>query len=140
MQTRAEELRKKINGDFIFFRRGGKAYVIRDQATIDRARKFWAPEEELGKKQEELGKQQEALGKQQEELGDKMEQVHVAVPDMSAELDKLKSELQQLNGGATQDQIGDIQSKIGELAESRSASFSRRRARRNRSWAGNRAS
>ena len=56
------------HGDFIWFERDEKSYVIRDQATIDRAKKFWAPQEELGKKQEALGQQQEALGKQQEEL------------------------------------------------------------------------
>jgi beta-lactamase regulating signal transducer with metallopeptidase domain len=110
-----EKLRKTIPGDFIWFQRDEKSYVIRDQATIDRARKLWAPQEELGKKQEELGKQQEALGKQQEELGAKMEQVHVSVPDMTAELDKLKAELKKLSSGATVEQVGEIQSEIGDL-------------------------
>ncbi len=110
-----ERLRKQIPGDFIWFQRDEKSYIIRDQATIDRARKLWAPQEELGKKQEELGRQQEALGKQQEELGARMEQIHVNVPDMTAELDKLKAELKQLSSNATVDQLGDIQSEIGEL-------------------------
>jgi len=110
-----EKLRKNIPGDFIWFQRDEKSYVIRDQATIDRARKLWAPQEELGKKQEALGQQQEALGKQQEELGAKMEQIHVTVPDMSAQLDKLKAELKQLSSGATVEQVGHIQEEIGEL-------------------------
>jgi beta-lactamase regulating signal transducer with metallopeptidase domain len=110
-----EKLRKTIPGDFIWFERDEKSYVIRDQATIDRARKFWAPQEELGKKQEALGKKQEILGKQQEALGAKMEQIHVTVPDMSAELDKLKAELKQLSSSATMEQVGHIQSEIGEL-------------------------
>jgi beta-lactamase regulating signal transducer with metallopeptidase domain len=113
--THAEKLKKQIPGDFIWFERDEKSYVIRDQATIDRARKFWAPQEELGKKQEELGKQQEALGKQQEALGAQMEQIHVNVPDMTAELDSLKAKLKQLNSGATMDQVGQIQSEIGDL-------------------------
>ncbi len=110
-----EKLKKSIQGDFIWFQRDEKSYIIRDQATVDRARAFWAPQEELGKKQEELGKQQEALGKQQEELGERMEQVKVKVPDMTAELDKLKAELKQLNSSATMEQVGHIQSEIGEL-------------------------
>jgi beta-lactamase regulating signal transducer with metallopeptidase domain len=110
-----EKLRKQIPGDFIWFQRDEKSYVIRDQATIDRARKLWAPQDELGKKQEELGKQQEALGKQQEALSAKMEQIHVNVPDMTAELDKLKAELKQLSSGATVEQVGRIQSEIGDL-------------------------
>jgi len=110
-----EKLRKTIPGDFIWFQRDEKSYIIRDQATIDRARKLWAPQEELGKKQEELGKQQEALGKQQEELGAQMEKIQVNVPDMSAELDKLKAELKKLSSGATVEQVGHIQEEIGEL-------------------------
>lgn len=110
-----EKLRKKIQGDFIWFQSDEKSYIIRDQAMIEQARKFWAPQEELGKKQEELGKQQEALGKQQEEIGARMEQIHVNVPDMTAELDKLKAELKALSSGATVEQVGHIQSEIGEL-------------------------
>jgi len=111
-----ERLKKQIPGDFIWFSRDEKSYIIRDQATIDRARQFWAPQEELGKKQEELGRQQEALGKQQDELGARMEKVHVKVPDMTAQLDKLRAELKQLSSeGATIDKLGDLQSEIGEL-------------------------
>jgi beta-lactamase regulating signal transducer with metallopeptidase domain len=114
-KEQVEELRKKIQGDFIWFRRDGKSYIIRDQTTIDRAKAFWAPQQELGKKQEELGKQQEALGRQQEELGAKMEQIHVKVPDMANELEKLQAELKQLNSSATMEQVGQIQSEIGDL-------------------------
>jgi len=111
----AEKLKKQIPGDFIWFERDEKSYIIRDQATIERARKLWAPQEELGKKQEELGKQQEALGQQQEELGRKMEQIKVNVPDMTAELDRLKAKLQKLGPSATVEQLGDLQSEIGDL-------------------------
>ena len=110
-----EKLRKSISGDFIWFERDEKPYVIRDQATIDRARAFWAPQEELGKKQEALGKQQEELGKQQEALGSKMEQVRVHVPDITAQLDKLKAKLKAMSDGATMEQVGDLQSEIGDL-------------------------
>ena len=110
-----EKLKKQIPGDFIWFQRDEKSYIIRDQATVDRARGLWAPQEELGRKQEELGKQQEELGRQQEELGNKMQQVRVDVPDMTAELDKLKAKLQKLGPGATMEQIGDLQSEIGDL-------------------------
>lgn len=110
-----EKLRKQIPGDFIWFQRDEKSYIIRDQATLERARKLWAPQQELGAKQEELGKQQEALGKQQEELGARMERIQVKVPDMTAELDKLRAELKSLSAGATAEQVGRIQSEIGEL-------------------------
>ena len=40
-----EKLRKQISGDFIWFQRDEKSYVIRDQATVDRAKKLWEPQE-----------------------------------------------------------------------------------------------
>lgn len=110
-----EKLKQTISGDFIWFQRDEKSYIIRDQATVNRAKAFWAPQEELGKKQAELGKQQEALGAQQEQLGKKMEEVRVNVPDMTADLDRLKAKLQQMGPTATVDQIGELQSEIGEL-------------------------
>jgi len=109
------KLRKQIPGDFIWFERDEKSYIVRDQPTVERARKLWAPQEELGKKQEELGKQQEALGKQQEALGQRMEQVRVNVPDMTAELDRLKAKMQKLGPSASMEQLGELQSEIGEL-------------------------
>lgn len=110
-----ERLKKQIPGDFIWFSRDEKSYIIRDQATIARARAFWAPQEELGKQQELLGKQQEELGRQQEALGQKQEEVRVKVPDMTAELDRLKAKLQKLGSTATLEQLGDLQSEIGDL-------------------------
>ena len=78
--------------------RDGKAYIIRDPATIKQAMDFFAPARELGRQQEALGKQQEALGAQQEALGAKqealgeqMEKVRVKIPDMTAELAKTRS-------------------------------------------------
>lgn len=112
-----QKLRKSIQGDFIWFQADEKSYIIRDQATIDRARKLWAPQEELGKKQEELGKQQDILGKQQDALGARMEKIQVKVPDMTAELDKLKAELKALGSSASMDQIGKIQEEMGALQE-----------------------
>ena len=110
-----ERLKKGIPGAFIWFQRDEKSYIIRDQAIVDRARAFWAPQEELGKQQETLGKQQEELGKKQEALGKKMEEVRVNVPDMTAALDALKAKLQKLGPTATMEQVGDLQSEIGEL-------------------------
>ena len=112
-----QELKKTIPGDFIWFRRDGKSYIIRDQATVQRAHAFWAPQAELGKQQEELGRQQEELGKQQEELSRKMEDVRVEVPDMTKTMEELQAELKKLGSSATSEQIGQLQEKIGALQE-----------------------
>lgn len=109
-------LRRQGNADFIWFRRNGKAYIIRDAATVQQAKAFLAPQEALGKQQEELGRQQEPLGAQQEELGRQMEQVRVEVPDLTAELHKLEAQVEQLHKhGGTLEELGELQGALGEL-------------------------
>jgi len=118
----ASSLRHNFPGDFIWFIHDGKAYIIRDPATIKQAMDFFAPAQALGRQQEELGKQQEALGAQQEALGAKqealgeqMEKVHVKIPDLTAELEKLQADLKKLGTDGTQDDLGRIQEKIAEI-------------------------
>lgn len=110
-----EFLQEKNPGDFIWFRRDGKSYVIRDAATIKRAKDFFAQVQELDKKQEDLGQQQEALGNQQEALGKQQEEVHVQIPDMTEDLHKLEAELKALGSSGSQEDLGRIQGAIGEL-------------------------
>jgi beta-lactamase regulating signal transducer with metallopeptidase domain len=111
----ATSLRGKIKGDFIWFQRDEKSYLIRDQETVNRAKGLFKSEEELGQKQDALGKQQQTLGDQQRDLGKKMEAVHVQIPDMSADMQKLEAQMKQLSAGGTQEQLGDLQRQIGEL-------------------------
>jgi|HubBroStandDraft_6_1064221.scaffolds.fasta_scaffold09819_2 bla regulator protein BlaR1 len=117
-----EFLQEKIPGDFIWFRRDGKSYVIRDQAAIKRAKDFFAGVDALDKKQEELGRQQEALGRQQEALGKKQEGIRIQIPDLTEDLRKLEAELKALGTigseedlARIQERIGDLQSKLGDL-------------------------
>jgi bla regulator protein BlaR1 len=112
----ARSLRNKIPGEFIWFEREDKSYIISDQATVDRAKAFWAPQEKLSKEQEDLGKQQEALGEQQEEAARKMEEMKLKIPDLTAEMQKLESEMKQLSAnGGTMEEIGNLQGELGEL-------------------------
>jgi beta-lactamase regulating signal transducer with metallopeptidase domain len=109
-------LRRMSKADIVWFRRDGKAYVIRDAATIEEAKAIWAPQRALSEQQEELGRQQEALGAQQEELGKQMEQVRVPIPDLTAELQKLQAQLEQFHKhGATQEELGELQGALGNL-------------------------
>jgi beta-lactamase regulating signal transducer with metallopeptidase domain len=115
--------RAKVTEHEIQFRHDGKSYVIHDQATVDRARKLFAPIFELSKKQDELGKQQSELGEKQSELGRQMTEIRVKMPDLAVELKALEEKMAALrvNGGTTselgelQSQLGEIQSKIGEV-------------------------
>jgi hypothetical protein len=53
----------------LYVRQGGSAYVIRDPATLRKAKSLFEPQEALGRQQAELGSRQAALGRQQAQLG-----------------------------------------------------------------------
>jgi beta-lactamase regulating signal transducer with metallopeptidase domain len=115
----AGELRSKIPGDFIWFEHDGKSYIIRDQATIGRAKQIWQQRGDSAKLQQQLqAKEQELSKEMHDQVQQKMQDIRVKVPDMSAELQKLQSEVKQLNAnGATLQQLGDLQRQVGELQQ-----------------------
>jgi bla regulator protein blaR1 len=115
----AKSLSGKIPGDFIWFERDEKSYIIRDPATVDRAKKLWAQKNDVSRQQDELRKKEEALGKQmREQVQQKMADVRVKVPDLTAQLQKLQDEVKNLSAsGATMQQLGDLQREVGELQQ-----------------------
>jgi bla regulator protein blaR1 len=113
----AKSLSDKIPGDFIWFERDEKSYVIRDPATVERAKQLWAGSSDFAKQQEALRKKQEELGKEmREQVQQKMNELRVKIPDLTAEIQKLQSDVKDLNAsGATLQQLGDLQKEVGEL-------------------------
>jgi beta-lactamase regulating signal transducer with metallopeptidase domain len=64
-----KRLRGRDQGDLLWFKRDGKAYVVRDAATLQRVKEIWRPVGELGAQQGKLGAQQGKLGAEQGKLG-----------------------------------------------------------------------
>jgi beta-lactamase regulating signal transducer with metallopeptidase domain/predicted nucleic acid-binding Zn-ribbon protein len=114
-----EKARQVAHGDFLWFERDGKSYVIDDQAALAQLKPMQDKMEDLGKQQEALGKQQEELGRQQEALGRKQEQASVPTPDVSKELESLNAAIKKLTaqsgGSVTAEQLAEISSKLGDL-------------------------
>ena len=67
--TDVTELRHAYGRQFFWFRHDGRAYVVRDAATIHDLMDLYRPQFELGREQGELGGRQGALGRKQGELG-----------------------------------------------------------------------
>jgi hypothetical protein len=121
-----DKARSFAHGDFLWFSRNGKSYVVDDPQTIARIQSMYKPMEDLGRQQEELGRQQEVLGRQQEELGRKQELATVPTPDIAREMAELNAAAASLQATKTatitadqlselQNKIGDLQGKLGEL-------------------------
>lgn len=114
-----DKARKVAHGDFLWFQRDGKSYVIDDPALLATIKPMQDKMDALGKQQEGLGKQQEELGKQQEALGQQMEQIKVPTPDMKSELDKLQAvqaKLSAIQGkDASQEQLAEIEGQLADI-------------------------
>jgi len=70
-----EAMRRSVDGDFLWFRRDGKAYVVTDPAILAQVRKSWAEADVLGERMRVLGDQMEVHGKKMEAIGQQMEKV-----------------------------------------------------------------
>jgi len=62
-----EAIRRGIKGEFFWFRKDGKDYIVQDPALLERMRQAWAPMEKTGAEMEvhgkEMGRHGEAMGK-----------------------------------------------------------------------------
>jgi chromosome segregation ATPase len=66
-----EVMRKRISGRYLWTRRDGREYVIRDEATIRRVEAFFAPVEALAPEQKAVGREEAKLDKEADRLSDK---------------------------------------------------------------------
>ena len=114
-----DKARKLASGEFLWFTRGGKSYLIEDAALVAQVLAMYKPMDELGRQQEELGRQQEKLGQEQAALANEQSQVRVQTPDMSREIADVDAALAKLkaerNTKVSQEELGEIQSRLAEL-------------------------
>jgi hypothetical protein len=69
-----EGLRGRRASDFLWFRRGGKTYLVEDPATLKEARALFAPLQALDPEREDLRRRQEALDDREQELDQQEEE------------------------------------------------------------------
>ena len=93
----------------LYFRRGGKSYLVRDAAVLRQAEAIFKPQQELGARQGELGSRQGALGKKQAELG--RQQAAAALRHVSG--DHAEAARQQAALATQQSELGRHQSALG---------------------------
>jgi beta-lactamase regulating signal transducer with metallopeptidase domain len=125
---RAKDLQK---GDepLLYFRRNGKAYVVRDAALLKQAEEIFRPQAEMGARQGELGAQQGRLGAQQGALGAKQGELGAKQGELgsrqarrgeddealAAEMETLAGEMEEL--GKEMEALGRDMEKLGRQQE-----------------------
>jgi hypothetical protein len=78
-------MRDRVAGDFLWVRRAGKAYLIRDGRTLDEAHSFFAPLRQLDPDHEALASQQARLGAEQGVLDREQEEIEQDLDRLSDE-------------------------------------------------------
>lgn len=117
----ARKLGKKWGGDVIWFERDGKAYAIRDSATVARAHELFAPQTELGEKQGALGEQQGALGEQQGKLGVQQAKLGAEMATLAAQQAERAMKDEEGSEEAFESRVKELEEKIEELGRQQEA-------------------
>jgi len=76
--------RSLTNQDFVWFRRGGKAYVVSDADTMAKVRDAWRDSDRIGAQMKTLGDQMEVHGDRMQALGAQMEKLSEQVDNDAA--------------------------------------------------------
>ncbi len=122
---RIRRYQSKMHGDFIWFRRDGKPYMIADPGLVRRAKDLFRPQEELGRQQASLGEQQAKLGELQAKLGEQQAGASIPAPEMEqklaaleAQIDAMRTRMRSLkNQHIQQDELSFVQEKLAAMQE-----------------------
>jgi hypothetical protein len=83
--SEVEAIKRNLHGEFLWFRDGGKSWVVQDPSILARANAAWEPVDRLGKQMDAYGKQMDVHGKNMEALGRQMEAAGAKIqPDEKA--------------------------------------------------------
>ena len=122
-----DKVKSKMHGNYIWFERNGKSYVIDDPALVAQAQEYFKPMQELGRRQGELGEEQGRLGEEQGRLGELQEKATAPSPDLSKEMADLQAALKKLQDqkllkdvkqddlSGMQESLANVQGKLAEI-------------------------
>ena len=130
-QKRVKELKRSVKGDFLWFRDGGKEYVVQDPAALKRLDDAWAPMKELGAQMgghgAEMGRQgasmgslgasmalaavtfnrekMEAIGKQMEDAGKPMEATGKKMEEVGKRMEQVQKDAERTARGVIRESL-----------------------------------
>jgi predicted nucleic acid-binding Zn-ribbon protein len=128
--------KRVVQGDFLWFREGGKAYYIQDPAVMAKAHAAWAPVDKLGKQMDVHDKEMSKVSKKVEALGEQMNKaaqgagavdegamrhlegdMHASGEEMQALHAKLRATSDAEERERIEHQIKQVADRIGELGK-----------------------
>jgi len=114
-----EKARKLAHGNFLWFTKNGKSYIVDDPAVAAQIEAMNAQMEFLGRKQEELGRRQAELGKLEGETGKQFELAKITAPDISKEMAEITAAMTKLQAQMgkeiNREELAEVQGKLAQL-------------------------
>lgn len=110
------QARKKLNlkGDYIWFERDGKSYVITDPAIIAQSKELFRPDPHLQQMKSQLDAQRALLNKQMGEMNAKMSLDQLETPEFKAKMAHLNQQLADLQGEKMRKLMDEINAKVAK--------------------------
>jgi len=122
-----KDAKRRVQGDFLWFREDGQAYYIQDPAVLAKVDAAWAPMEKLGKQMDVLGKEMDVHGKKMDALGKEMDvaargyqpdqrklrALEERMDALSKEMEALGSQMEKAGSDKERDRIGRRMEELG---------------------------
>jgi hypothetical protein len=122
-----KQLKRSIKGEFLWFRDGGKSWIVQDADTMARARAAWAPVNKLGEQMNAYGQEMNKHGEVMNALGKEMNQAAGAmqvdeprIRELERKMNELGREMSSLGQqigrapGGERERLQDRMSKLGQ--------------------------
>lgn len=119
-----KQLSHSIKGEFLWFRDGGKSWIVQDPDTLAKARAAWAPVNRLGEQMDVYGKEMDRHGKVMDKLGKEMEQAAAGMQPDRHRLREVQRKMDEV--GRKMARVGE---KLGSAGDGERASFNAEMAR-----------
>lgn len=108
-------LKKQYSGNFIWFQQGGKAYVVRDPATLARVTAAWAPADKVGQDMKKLDAPMREKGAAMNTLGREMTAATRGGKGERGEIEAIGKRMDAL--GKSMDMLGKEMGALGKQME-----------------------
>jgi hypothetical protein len=111
--TDLEAIKRNVQGEFFWFRKDGKEFIVQDPALLERVRQAWAPMEKTGAEMEVHGKEMGRHGKVMGDYGKEM-----ALASVTLNKDKMEAIGKKMeNAGKPMEALGKKMEVLGEQME-----------------------
>ncbi|MGJ9419690.1 hypothetical protein ACHAC9_18345 [Massilia sp. CMS3.1] len=108
-----EAIKRRVQGEFFWFRKDGKEYILQDAAMLERVRQAWAPMEKTGAAMEKHGKE---MGRHGEEMGKYGNQMALAAVTLNKEkMEAIGKKME--DAGKPMEAVGKKMEVLGEQME-----------------------